>query len=123
MMTMRTWTLIPGMAAVGAALVLLAGSRAAAAAGAANVNAQRMLDPAATAANWMSVGGTYAEQHYSPLTQINKDNVAQLGLSWFADYDTNLTQAGTPLEIDGVIYVSTAWNHLYAFDARSGKTL
>jgi glucose dehydrogenase len=121
-MPLRTWKLIPGLA-VGAALALVAGSQAAAAAGAANVNAQRMLDPAATAANWMTYGGTYTEQHYSPLTQINKDTLATLGLAWFADYDTNLTQAGTPLEIDGVIYVSTAWSKVYAFDARSGKTL
>jgi len=42
---------------------------------------------------------------------------------WFADYDTNLTQAGTPLYIDGVIYVSTAWSKVYAFDAKSGKPL
>ena len=54
--------------------------------------------------------------------QINRDNVKQLGLVWFADYDTNLRQDGTPLYIDGVIYVSTAWSKVYAFDARSGKT-
>ena len=123
-MPIRTWKMIPGLATFAAALTLMVAPQCATAAdGAANVNAKRMLDPAATAANWMSVGGTYSEQHYSPLTQINKDNVAQLGLAWFADYDTNLTQAGTPLEIDGVIYVSTAWSHVYAFDARTGKTL
>ena len=121
-MPILTWKLIPGLAA--AVMALIAGAQCATAAdGPANVNAKRMLDPAATGANWMSYGGTYSEQHYSPLTQINKDNVAQLGLAWFADYDTNLTQAGTPLEIDGVIYVSTAWSHVYAFDAHSGKTL
>jgi quinohemoprotein ethanol dehydrogenase len=123
-MPTRTWKLNSGFAAAVAALALFVGSQVATAAGgAANVNDKRMRDPAATAANWMSYGGTYSEQHYSPLAQINKDNVGQLGLAWFADYDTNLTQAGTPLEIDGVIYVSTAWNHLYAFDVRSGKTL
>jgi quinohemoprotein ethanol dehydrogenase len=122
-MSIRTWKLIPGPAWVAAAMALLAGPRAATAAGPADVNARRMQDPAATAANWMSYGGTYSEQHFSPLTQINRDNVAQLGLAWFADYDTNLTQAGTPLEIDGVIYVSTAWSKVYAFDARTGRTL
>jgi len=122
-MTMRTCKLISGLASAGAALVLWAAAQAAAAAGAANVNTERLLDPAATGANWMTYGGTYAEQHYSPLTQINKSNVAKLGLVWYADYDTNLTQAGTPLEIDGVIYVSTAWSKVYAFDARTGKTL
>jgi quinohemoprotein ethanol dehydrogenase len=122
-MPIRTGKLIPGLAAAVAAMTLMAGLNTATAAGPADVNAKRMLDPAATAANWMSYGGTYAEQHFSPLTQINKDNVSQLGLTWFADYDTNLTQAGTPLEIDGVIYVSTAWSKVYAFDARTGKTL
>jgi quinohemoprotein ethanol dehydrogenase len=121
---MPTWKLIPGFATVAVLMTIVIGSQGALAAGGpANVNAKRMMDPAATAANWMSVGGTYSEQHFSPLTQINKDNVAQLGLAWFADYDTNLTQAGTPLEIDGVIYVSTAWSKVYAFDAHNGKTL
>ena len=107
---MRTWKLIPGLATAAVLMTIVISTHAAVAAdGAANVNAKRMMDPAATAANWMSYGGTYSEQHYSTLTQINKDNVAKLGLAWFADYDTNLTQAGTPLEIDGVIYVSTAW--------------
>jgi quinohemoprotein ethanol dehydrogenase len=121
---MRTWRLIPGLATWVAAMTLTAGAHAAGAdSGAANVNDQRMLDPAATAANWMSYGGTYAEQHFSPLKQINQDTVSKLGLAWFADYDTNLSQYGTPLEIDGVIYVSTAWTHVYAFDVRTGKKL
>jgi PQQ-dependent dehydrogenase (methanol/ethanol family) len=121
---MRTSKLIPGLATLGALMSIIAFSPAAMTAESpADVNAKRMMDPAATAANWMSYGGTYSEQHFSPLTQINKNNVSQMGLAWFADYDTNLTQAGTPLEIDGVIYVSTAWSKVYAFDAHTGKTL
>lgn len=89
----------------------------------ANVNAQRMADPAATATNWMTYGGTYSEQRFSPLEQVDKSNVSRLGLAWFADYDTNLRQDGTPLKIDDVIYVSTAWSKVYAFDAHTGKTL
>src|SRR5690606_40977794 len=50
-------------------------------------------------------------------------NVNQLGLAWFADYRTNQNQHGSPLYIDGVIYVSTARNVLHAFDARDGKEL
>jgi len=89
----------------------------------ANVDAKRMADPVATAANWMTYGGTYSEQRFSPLKQIDKSNVTRLGLAWFADYDTNLRQDGTPLKIDDVIYVSTAWSKVYALDARTGKTL
>ena len=91
--------------------------------GPANVTAQRLLHAASEPSQWMTYGGTYEEQRYSALTQITPANIKQLGLEWFADYDTNLTQAGTPLYIDGVIYVSTAWSKVYAFDARTGKTL
>ncbi|MDT8397287.1 MAG: PQQ-binding-like beta-propeller repeat protein, partial [Pseudomonadales bacterium] len=90
---------------------------------AANVSDQRLLNAAAEPEQWLSVGGTYEERHYSSLTEINRDNVDQLGLAWYADYDTNLSQQGTPLYIDGVIYVSTAWSKVYAFDARNGTQL
>ncbi len=90
---------------------------------AANVTAERLKEAASEPSQWMTYGGTYDEQRFSRLTQINRDNVKELALAWFADYDTNLTQAGTPLYIDGVLYVSTAWSKVYAFDARAGKTL
>jgi glucose dehydrogenase len=76
----------------------------------ANVSDERLVQAAAEPSQWLTYGGTYEEQHYSKLSQITRDNVGQLGLAWFADFDTNLQQEGTPLFIDGVIYVSTAWS-------------
>ena len=101
----------------------LAGAALAADTTPANVTARRLLNAAAEPSQWMTYGGDYNEQRYSRLTDINRGNVRTLGLKWFADYDTNLSQDGTPLCIDGVIYVSTAWSKVYAFDAASGKTL
>ena len=89
----------------------------------ANVTSQRLLHADSEPSQWMTYGGDYNEQRYSRLTAVNRDNVRQLGLKWFADYDTNLSQDGTPLYIDGVIYVTTAWSKVYAFDAATGKTL
>ncbi len=89
----------------------------------ADVGSARLLNAASEPSQWMTYGGTYEEQRYSGLSAINRGNVAQLGLAWYADYDTNLQQEGSPLYIDGVIYVSTAWSKVYAFDARTGKTL
>jgi quinohemoprotein ethanol dehydrogenase len=91
--------------------------------GAEKVTTERLLNAANEPQQWMTYNGTYSEQRYSTLSGINKDNVKTLGLAWFADYDTNLTQAGTPLAVDGAIYVSTAWSKVYAFDARTGKQL
>ena len=94
-----------------------------AATGAEKITTERLLNAASEPQQWMTYNGTYSEQRYSTLSAITKDNVKTLGLAWFADYDTNLTQAGTPLAVDGVIYVSTAWSKVYAFDARTGKQL
>lgn len=71
----------------------------------------------------MSHGRTYDEQRFSPLEAINTETVEQLGLAWFADFDTNRGQEGTPLYIDGVLYTSSAWSKVHAFDAGTGRKL
>ena len=42
----------------------------------------RLRDADADVGNWLTHGRTYAEQRYSPLAEIDVDNVAQLGLLW-----------------------------------------
>ncbi len=118
----RTWTSVPGLCAL--LFVAVCGAAPSGPTPSpANVTAKRLLNAAAEPSQWLTYGGNYEEQRFSRLAQINRDNVKQLGLEWFADYDTNLTQTGTPLYIDGVIYVSTAWSKVYAFDARSHQQL
>ena len=90
---------------------------------AAAVNAARLTAADSEPGQWMSHGRTYDEQRFSPLDQIKKDNVKELGLSWFADLDTNRGQEATPLVVDGVLYVSTAWSKVKAYDAATGKRL
>jgi alcohol dehydrogenase (cytochrome c)/quinohemoprotein ethanol dehydrogenase len=89
----------------------------------AKVDAQRLADASKGSTQWITYGGNYEETRFSPLKQIDTTNVGTLGLEWFADYDTNLQQTGTPLYIDGVLYVSTAWSKVYAFEAKTGKQL
>jgi alcohol dehydrogenase (cytochrome c)/quinohemoprotein ethanol dehydrogenase len=74
-------------------------------------------------ANWISHGRTYSEQRYSPLDGVNRENVGDLGLTWFADMDTARGQEATPLVIDGKLYLTTAWSKVKAFDAATGKAL
>jgi alcohol dehydrogenase (cytochrome c)/quinohemoprotein ethanol dehydrogenase len=90
---------------------------------AANVTAERLVNAAQEPGQWMSYGGTYSEQRFSGLRQIDSTNVGSLGLQWFADYETNQNQHGSPLYVDGVIYVSTARNVVHAFDAKTGREL
>ena len=109
---------------LGAVLVLVFGMDQAHADDApASVDSQRMISADRDAANWLSYGRTYSEQRFSPLSKINADTAKQLGLAWYADLDTNRGQQATPLVIDGVMYVSTAWSMVKAYDAATGKLL
>ena len=76
-------------------------------AGPAAVDFERLLAADQEPQQWMSVGRTYSEQHYSPLTGINRNNVASLGLAWYVDFNIPRGQESTPLVVDGVIYVTT----------------
>ncbi|MBA4079871.1 MAG: PQQ-dependent dehydrogenase, methanol/ethanol family, partial [Erythrobacter sp.] len=74
-------------------------------------------------ANWISHGRTYSEQRFSPLDGVNRQNVGQLGLAWYADMDTGRGQEATPLVMDGKLYLTTAWSKVKAFDATTGARL
>ncbi|HUG72612.1 MAG TPA: PQQ-dependent dehydrogenase, methanol/ethanol family [Steroidobacteraceae bacterium] len=89
----------------------------------ADVDHERLLKGTTDTSTWAHYGGSYNEQRFSPLKQINDGNIANLGLAFYADYRTNQNQHGSPLYVDGVIYVSTARNVVHAFDARDGKEL
>lgn len=91
---------------------------------AAAVDTARLVAADQDAANWMSYGRTYDEQRFSPLQSINTENVSQLKLAWYYDLDTaHRAQESTPLVIDGVMYVTSAWSKLFALDAATGKEL
>ncbi|HEX6992523.1 MAG TPA: PQQ-dependent dehydrogenase, methanol/ethanol family [Gammaproteobacteria bacterium] len=102
----------------GAAVAEAEAPRAAAA-----VSADRLVNADREPGQWMSHGRTYWEQRFSPLAQITRDNVGELGLAWYADFDTARGQEATPLMVDGVIYVSTAWSKVNAYDAVTGEQL
>jgi len=74
--------------------------------------------------NWMSHGRTYDEQRFSPLKQVDSTTVRDLKLAWHYDLPTDRRgQESTPLVIDGVMYVTSAWSKVFALDARSGALL
>ncbi len=80
-----------------------------------------ILNAANDNAQWLTYGRTYSEERYSPLTQINRGSVEQLGVAWSFELDTNRGQEATPLVIDGTIYFTSAWSKAFALDARTGE--
>ncbi len=91
-------------------------------------NAETVVDDAAIAdesdgANWLAYGKTASEKRYSPLTQINLDNVKNLGIEWFMDLPQDRTLLGTPLVVDGVMYFTGSYSRTRAVDAKTGTLL
>ena len=84
------------------------------------VNQTALINPKG---EWLNHGRTYKEQRYSPLTDINKNNVNELDLAWSFKFETARGMEATPILHDGVLYVSTGWSHVHAIDARSGDEL
>ena len=71
--------------------------------------------------DWLSVGRTYDEQRFSPLTKVDTKSIGQLGLAWYHEFDTDRGQEATPVIVDGVMYTTTAWSKVFAFDAKTGE--
>jgi quinohemoprotein ethanol dehydrogenase len=88
------------------------------------VDVARLIAADTEPGNWMAPGRTYGEQHFSPLEKINAGNVKQLGLAWSYDLGTaHRGQESTPLVVDGVMYVTSAWSKVFALDAKTGAAL
>jgi PQQ-dependent dehydrogenase (methanol/ethanol family) len=90
--------------------------------GAAALDAKRLIANSEPG-SWLSTGRGYQEQRFSPLDQINDSNVKDLGLAWSADIDTERGQESTPIIVDGVMYLTTAWSMVKAYDIRTGRKL
>jgi quinoprotein glucose dehydrogenase len=89
----------------------------------------------AASGDWRYFGGTKAFTRYSPLDQINRDNVKNLRIVWrrpavsdqltqaFPDLRVSNYLRSTPIFIDGRLYSQNAHGLVVAFDGESGKTV
>ena len=79
--------------------------------------------------DWPNIHGDASSQRYSPLDQINADNVAALEIAWSFSTNgfgpsTDFVNPSTPLEVDGVLYANIGiTRNVVALDATSGQVL
>ena len=73
--------------------------------------------------DWLTYGRNYGEERFSPLGQITKENVGQLGLAWSLNLGTKRGIEATPLVVDGIMFISGPWSVVYAINTRNGKLL
>ncbi|MBM5812717.1 MAG: PQQ-dependent dehydrogenase, methanol/ethanol family [Gammaproteobacteria bacterium] len=69
---------------------------------------------------WLTGGRDQQQSYYSPLDQINRENVARLGFAWQYEIGSEHGFEATPIVVDGVMYTSGAGGAVYAVDAATG---
>ncbi len=81
------------------------------------------------AGDWPDYNGNMAAQRYSPLDQINADNVASLKMAWSLSTapfgpTPDFNNPSTPLEVDGILYATLGTTrNVAAIDATTGQVL
>lgn len=73
--------------------------------------------------DWASYGGDSSENHFSPLTDINDQNVGRLGLAWSYDIDVLPTSYSAPIEVDDVLYFASGYSVIHALNATTGELI
>src|SRR5213082_864314 len=74
--------------------------------------------------DWLTYHGSYKSYHYSPLAQINTNNVGNLAVAW-----THLPGRSTrglqsmPLVADGVLYYTGSYSRTFALNGATGEVI
>jgi quinohemoprotein ethanol dehydrogenase len=78
-------------------------------------------------AEWPLVGGDWGNTRFSTLSQINSTNVKTVKGAWMArlnsGFGPGFSQQATPVVKDGVMYITTGQQDIFALDAKTGATI
>lgn len=92
------------------------------------VTPQRLLQADQDQGNWLTYARDYSGHRFSPLDQINRDNVKNLHVAWTLQLGGvegggiwgHGGLEGTPIANDGFLYVTDGWGSVYKIDAHDG---
>ncbi|MBK5199046.1 MAG: PQQ-binding-like beta-propeller repeat protein [Methyloceanibacter sp.] len=71
--------------------------------------------------NFLHTNGNYDQTRYFPGKQINTSNVGKLHPAWIFQTEVKESMETTPIVVDGVMYVTTSFDHVYALNAKTGE--
>ena len=97
----------------------------------ADVTYERILDARSEPENWLTYYGAYNGQRFSPLDQINTENVKRLVPAWVFQAGSSGIIAGastysfeaTPIVVDGIMFLSGWDGWVWALDAKTGTEI
>ena len=89
-----------------------------------SIVSQDMLDRAGSDGNnFLHTNGNYDQTRYYPNKQINTSNVGKLRPAWIFQTEIVESLETSPIVVNGVMYVTTSFNHVYALDAATGQQI
>ncbi|MEN3357151.1 MAG: hypothetical protein V7637_1133, partial [Mycobacteriales bacterium] len=96
-----------------------------------DVGYERILNARSEPQNWLTYYGAYNGQRYSPLDQINSENVKRIGPAWIFQAGSSGIIAGAstysfeaaPIVVDGVMFLSGWDGWVWALDAKTGTEI
>ena len=96
-------------------------AKAATSAPATTVTQEQLSAAASDANNFLHTNGNYDQTRYFPGKQIDTSNVGKLHPAWIFQTEVKESLETTPIVVNGVMYVTTAFNHVYALNAKTGE--
>ena len=83
---------------------------------------QSMLDNAGKdSKNWLHANGSYEQTRFYPASQINTSNVSKLRPAFVVQTAVLESMETAPLVVNGVMFITTSYNHVYAVNASTGE--
>jgi len=76
---------------------------------------------ASDASSWVLPAHTYSANRYVEMNGITRDNVATLKKAWKFKLDDDSPIETSPVVWNGTMYVTSAHDHVYAIDAKTGS--
>jgi alcohol dehydrogenase (cytochrome c) len=86
-----------------------------------NVTQAQLNDAGNQGANWLHTNGDYGQSRYYAGSQINAGNVKKLRPQFTFQTEVRESMETAPIVVDGIMYMTTSFNHVYALDAVTGK--
>src|SRR5208282_2011878 len=87
------------------------------------VSQQQLNEAAKDGSNFLATNANYEQTRFYPNDQINRSNVGHLHPAWIFATEVKESMETSPIIVNGVMYVTTSYSHVYALDAKTGEEI
>jgi PQQ-dependent dehydrogenase (methanol/ethanol family) len=84
---------------------------------------QEISNASSQSRDWLTYGGDLGQMRYWPSNAINANNVNHLKVKWILQTGVVGSFENSPIVENGIMYVTTPYDHVFAVDAATGKQL